>query len=57
LAVDKSMVVKLSYKAQKRNSRLTDFEGLKDYVINNSVKAIPRTIKVKPDSDSLLSSF
>lgn len=52
------MVVKLSYKAQKSNSRLTDFDDLKEYVIQNSVRTIPRTIKTKPEhGNALLSSF
>jgi hypothetical protein len=45
-------MVKVTYKASKGNSRLTDFEDLKDFVVNNSVKNIPRTIKVKPESAS-----
>jgi hypothetical protein len=52
------MPVKLSYRAQQSNSRLTDFDDLKDYVIGNAVKKMPRTIKVKPEQGNvLLSSF
>jgi hypothetical protein len=52
------MVVKISYKSQKHNARLTDFAGLKEYVISNSVKHMPRTIKEKRGSDdSRLSIF
>ena len=43
-------MVKVTYKASKGNSRLTDFEDLKDYVVRNAVKNIPRTIKVKPET-------
>jgi len=51
------MVKRVSYGSMKSNSKLTDFDGLKDFVIQNSVKAMPRTIKAKPGSDALLSSF
>jgi hypothetical protein len=52
------MVIKLSYRAQKSNSRLTDFDDLKDYIISNSVKKLPRTIKTRPEhGNTLLSTF
>jgi len=48
----------VSYKAQKGNSKLTDFDDIKDYVVRNSVKNIPRTIKSKSDADNaILGSF
>ena len=51
-------MTKVSYKAGKINTKLTDFDGLKDYVVNNSVRNIPRVIKVRPSSENtLLGSF
>lgn len=52
------MPKKVSYDSMKSNTRLTDFSGLKDYVIKNSVKSIPRVIKSKAGSaDAMLGSF
>jgi len=48
----------VAYKTQARNSRLTDFEGLRDYVVGNVVKDIPRVIKERVMTDnSLLSDY
>jgi hypothetical protein len=48
----------VSFKAQRGNSKLTDFADIKDYVVRNSVRSIPRTIKTKTDiENSLLSSY
>jgi len=52
------MAPKIRYKAAQNNTKLTDFEGLKDYVVQNSVKKIPQVIKIKSSSEnSLLSSY
>mgnify|MGYP006288926767 CR=1 FL=1 len=48
----------IAYKTSSANSRLTDFEDIRDYVVNNSVRSMPRTIKKQdPDSDSLLQQY
>jgi len=48
----------VKYATQARNSRLTDFEGLRDYVVRNVVKGIPRVIKERAYADnSLLSEY
>lgn len=48
----------VSFKAAKNNSKLTDFDGLKDFVVNNTVKSIPRTIKLQHRSEnSILGNY
>jgi len=48
----------ISFKAAKENSKLTDFEDLKDYVVNNTVKSVPRVIKAKTGSgNAIIGSF
>ncbi len=48
----------VSFNAQRGNSKLTDFEDIKDFVVRNSVRNIPRTIKTKSVvENSLLSSY
>jgi len=48
----------VSFNAQKNNSKLTDFEGLKDFVVDNTVRAIPRVIKLRAvTNNSMLSEY
>ena len=47
----------VSFKAQKSNSRLTDFDDLKDFVVSNTVRSIPRVIKSKPTDNAILGSY
>ena len=52
------MGTKISYKAVQANSKLTDFDGLKEFVVQNSVRNIPQVIKVRSRSEnSLLGSY
>jgi len=49
---------KISFKTAQANSKLTDFEGLKEFVVQNAVRNIPQVIKIKSQSEnSLLGSY
>jgi hypothetical protein len=47
----------VKYKAQNSNSRLTDFEDLKDYIVNNIVRNVPCVIKGASVDNSVLSDY
>jgi len=48
----------ITYNAQKRNSKLTQFDELKDAVIENTVKNVPQAKKEKkPEQNRALSEF
>lgn len=43
----------ISYKTIQSNTRLSDFEGVKDIVVSNSVKNVPGKLKesnIEPDT-------
>lgn len=52
------MFAMASYQCTRRNAKLTDFEGLREYIVHNAVRRAPRAVRSRPGPcNTLLSSF